>query len=67
MAADALLRFTTMDRLRVLCMGLPEAEEVEAWDVPTFRVRNRFSRWPGQEMAGCRFPARRAGEFRISS
>lgn len=23
-------------------MGLPEAEEVEAWDVPTFRVRNKI-------------------------
>ncbi len=42
MAADELLQSAIMDRLRVLCLGMPEAEEVEAWDVPTFRVRNKI-------------------------
>jgi predicted DNA-binding protein (MmcQ/YjbR family) len=27
-----------IDRVRTLCLGLPEAFEVEAWDHPTFRV-----------------------------
>lgn len=29
-------------RLRKLCLALPEAQEVEAWGEPTFRVRNRL-------------------------
>jgi hypothetical protein len=29
-------------RLRKLCLGLPEAHEVEAWGEPTFRVRNKL-------------------------
>ncbi|MDP3416138.1 MAG: MmcQ/YjbR family DNA-binding protein [Falsiroseomonas sp.] len=29
-------------RLRRLCLALPEAAEVEAWDQPTFRVRGRI-------------------------
>lgn len=31
-----------LTRLRKLCLALPEAEEVEAWGAPTFRVRNRI-------------------------
>lgn len=31
-----------LDRLRRLCLGLPEAHEVEAWGEPTFRVRNKI-------------------------
>jgi hypothetical protein len=30
------------DRLRQLCLALPEAHEVEAWGEPTFRVRNKI-------------------------
>jgi len=36
---------TTMepiDRLRALCLALPEATEKETWEAPTFRVRNRI-------------------------
>jgi predicted DNA-binding protein (MmcQ/YjbR family) len=29
-------------RLRKLCLGLPEAHEVEAWGEPTFRVCNKL-------------------------
>lgn len=31
-----------VDRLRTLCLALPEAHEVEAWGEPTFRVRNKI-------------------------
>ena len=31
-----------IDRLRQLCLELPEAHEVEAWGEPTFRVRNKI-------------------------
>ncbi len=33
---------TTMNRLRALCMALPEAEERETWEIPTFRVRDKI-------------------------
>lgn len=36
MAGDALVR------VRAVCLALPEAEEVEAWGEPTFRVRNKI-------------------------
>lgn len=31
-----------IDRVRKLCLQLPEAHEVEAWGAPTFRVRNKL-------------------------
>jgi predicted DNA-binding protein (MmcQ/YjbR family) len=31
-----------LTRLRKLCLSLPEAHEVKAWDAPTFRVRNKM-------------------------
>jgi predicted DNA-binding protein (MmcQ/YjbR family) len=31
-----------IERLRKLCLSLPEAHEVEAWGEPTFRVRNKL-------------------------
>src|SRR5213596_1583121 len=31
-----------LDRLRKLCLELPEAHEAEAWGEPTFRVRNKL-------------------------
>lgn len=42
MAARARTGATPLDRLRTLCLSLPEAHEVEAWGEPTFRVRNRI-------------------------
>jgi predicted DNA-binding protein (MmcQ/YjbR family) len=29
-------------RLRRICLALPEAEEVETWETPTFRVRRKI-------------------------
>ncbi|MDB4898586.1 MAG: hypothetical protein JWN53_394 [Gemmatimonadetes bacterium] len=31
-----------LERVRALCLSLPEAHEVEAWGEPTFRVRNKM-------------------------
>ena len=31
-----------IDRLRAICLALPEAEEKEAWGDPTFRVREKI-------------------------
>lgn len=33
---------TPLERLRKLCLTLPESHEVEAWGEPTFRVRNKL-------------------------
>ena len=33
---------TPIDRLRTVCLELPEAHEVEAWSEPTFRVKNKI-------------------------
>jgi hypothetical protein len=35
-------RRSALDRVRALCLALPEAHEVEAWGEPTFRVRNKM-------------------------
>jgi len=35
-------RVSPLPRLRRLCLKLPEAHEVETWEAPTFRVRNRI-------------------------
>ena len=32
----------SLERVRRLCLSLPEAEEKEAWGEPTFRVRNKL-------------------------
>jgi predicted DNA-binding protein (MmcQ/YjbR family) len=35
-------------KLRKICLSLPEAHEVEAWEHPTFRIRNKiFCVWGG--------------------
>ena len=31
-----------IDRLRAICLALPEAEERETWEKPTFRVRDKI-------------------------
>lgn len=31
-----------VERLRTLCLALPEATEKETWEAPTFRVRDRI-------------------------
>jgi hypothetical protein len=41
-------------RLRSLCLGLPEAREVEAWDAPTFRVKTMFATYSAPDTYGAR-------------
>jgi hypothetical protein len=36
------MRPNPLNRLRKLCLALPEAHEVRAWGEPTFRVRNKL-------------------------
>ena len=36
-------RKTALDRVRGICLGLPEAIEKEAWGGPTFRVKKMFA------------------------
>ena len=31
-----------LERLRAICLALPEAVEKETWDLPTFRVRDKI-------------------------
>lgn len=31
-----------LERLRSICLALPEAHEVQAWGAPTFRVKNKL-------------------------
>jgi predicted DNA-binding protein (MmcQ/YjbR family) len=49
-----------VDRLRAICMALPEAEEREAWGDPTFRVRDRIfameKRGDGHISVWCKAP-----------
>lgn len=33
---------TPLERIRALCLALPDAHEVEAWGEPTFRVKNKL-------------------------
>ena len=41
---------TVLDRLRTICLALPEAHEVEAWGTPTFRVKNKlFAMWASSD------------------
>jgi hypothetical protein len=42
MAARRAAARSPLDRVRALCLSLPEAHEVEAWGEPTFRVRNKI-------------------------
>jgi hypothetical protein len=32
----------SVERLRKLCLAMPEAHEVESWGEPTFRVKNKI-------------------------
>ena len=33
---------SVIDRVRKICLALPEAHEVETWGAPTFRVKNKL-------------------------
>jgi hypothetical protein len=46
-------------RLRGICLALPEAEEIETWDAPTWRIRGRiFCMWRAEGGAAlwCKAP-----------
>jgi hypothetical protein len=49
-----------IDRLRAICLALPEAAEKEAWGDPTFRVRDRIfameKRGDGRSSVWCKAP-----------
>jgi hypothetical protein len=49
-----------IDRLRAICLALPEAEEKEAWGDPTFRVRGKIfameKRGDGRISLWCKAP-----------
>jgi predicted DNA-binding protein (MmcQ/YjbR family) len=49
-----------IDRLRAICLALPEATEKEAWGDPTFRVRNKIfameKRGDGRISIWCKAP-----------
>ena len=48
------------DRLRAICLALPDATEVETWGDPTFRVRGRIfameKRGDGRISVWCKAP-----------
>jgi hypothetical protein len=50
-----------MDRLRAICLALPEAVEKAAWGDPTFRVRDKIfameKRGDGRISLWCKAPA----------
>lgn len=50
-----------IDRLRAICLALPEASEQEAWGDPTFRVRGKIfameKRGDGRASLWCKAPA----------
>ncbi|HWL03755.1 MAG TPA: MmcQ/YjbR family DNA-binding protein, partial [Xanthobacteraceae bacterium] len=48
------------ERLRRICLALPEAAEVEAWGDPTYRIRNKIfameKRGDGRLSVWCKAP-----------
>lgn len=50
-----------IDRLRTICLSLPQAEERETWDIPTFRVRDKIFAmahdWNGRPSVWFKAPA----------
>jgi hypothetical protein len=41
-AKKAVAKKSAVERLRDICLGLPETSEVEAWGEPTFRVKGKI-------------------------
>ena len=53
-----------LDRLRAICLELPEAVEKETWEIPTFRVRDKiFAMAHEVGTVWCGRAARGAGDF----
>jgi hypothetical protein len=36
------VRSAPLDRLRAICLALPEAAEKQTWEIPTFRIRDKI-------------------------
>ena len=53
-------RATPLDRLRAICLALPEALEQEAWGDPTFRVNGKifvmYKTGDGRQSFWCKAP-----------
>ena len=49
-----------LKQLRTVCLGFPEATEIETWGAPTFRVRNKifamYSQGSGHPNVWCKAP-----------
>ena len=58
--ADSAVREEAIERLRGLCLALPEAVEKETWGDPTFRVRDKIfameKRGDGRVSLWCKAP-----------
>lgn len=54
-------RVRPLDRLRAICLGLPQALEQETWETPTFRVRAKifvmYVAREGRPALWCKAPA----------
>ena len=54
------MRKQPIERLRAICLALPEAVEIEAWGDPTFRVRDKIfameKRGDGRISLWCKAP-----------
>ena len=47
---------TALERLREICLALPEATERETWEVATFRVKEKIFAMSGGETMSCKAP-----------
>jgi hypothetical protein len=58
---DSALTAVELDRLRAICLALPEAVEKETWETQTFRVRDKIfamrSNHEGRIALWCKAPA----------
>lgn len=45
-----------IERVRAICLALPEAEERETWGAPTFRVRDRIFAMSREDAVWCKAP-----------
>jgi hypothetical protein len=58
---DPKLTLAMFERVRAICLALPEATEIETWGDPTFRVREKIFAMPktgdGRASLWCKAPA----------
>jgi predicted DNA-binding protein (MmcQ/YjbR family) len=56
----------TLQRVRKLCLALPETSEKLAWGHPTFRVRDKIFATIGAYQEDDPAPGRRAGAYKVT-